>query len=288
LNRTRNTPVEFIEEILSAYPDGAKALTKSFSDDTFEGEFPLDLACQPTHKDMSLTKRVNMARGSKEEKVIRLLMQECPWALRYRTGEEKGTWLLRVLEHHPFLGLVKDMVEQFHALASVSESDKQTIQDRIFEVVDKAEGNLPIYSAVEYYSEPEVIKYLITSFPTSVKIARICDGNFPLHSTARYNCFDETCSLLLRLLPKAVSIKNEKGMTPLHQLFLVDKHDVVNSRELWNQYYSNDQSCGWFRHKGAEFGWRREIYFPSKRYSFTQFNAEEYDRSILSLFGNGR
>jgi hypothetical protein len=116
----------------------------------FEGEFPLDLACQPTHKDMSLTKRVNIARGSKEEKVIRLLMQKYPWALRYLTGEEKGTWLLRVMEHHPYLGLVKDMVKKFDALASVSESDKRTIQDSIFEVADEADGNLPIHSPVEY------------------------------------------------------------------------------------------------------------------------------------------
>jgi hypothetical protein len=76
LNRTLNTPVEFIEKILSAYPDGARTLAKSFSDDMFEGEFPLDLACKPTRKDMSLTKRVNIARGSKEEKVIQLLTQK--------------------------------------------------------------------------------------------------------------------------------------------------------------------------------------------------------------------
>jgi hypothetical protein len=66
---------------------------------------------------------VNIERGSKEEKVIHLLMQKYPWALRYRTGEEKGTWILRVLEHQPYLGLVKDMVNKFDALASVSESD---------------------------------------------------------------------------------------------------------------------------------------------------------------------
>jgi hypothetical protein len=63
-------------------------------------------------------------------------MQKCPWALQYRTGEEKGTWLLRVLENHPYLGLIKDMVDKFDALASVSESDERTIHDRIFEVAD--------------------------------------------------------------------------------------------------------------------------------------------------------
>jgi hypothetical protein len=147
---------------------------------------------------------VNIARGSKEEKVIRLLMMKYPWALRYQTGEEKGTWLFRVLEHRPYLGLIKDMVEKFDVLASVSESDKRTIQDSIFEVADEAEGNLPIRLAVEYYSEPEVIKYLITSFLTSVKIARTCDGNLPLHSAARYNCFDKTRNLLLQLFPKAI------------------------------------------------------------------------------------
>jgi hypothetical protein len=169
--------------------------------------------------------------------------RECDEWGSEETGEEKGTWIIRVLEHQPYLGLVKDTVEQFDALACVSESDQRTIQDRIFEVADKAEGNLPIHSAVEYYSEPEVIKYLITSFPTSVEIAWTCDGNLPLYSAARYNCFDETRSLLLQLFPKAVSIKNEKGMTPLHQLFLLDKNDVVNSRELWNQYYSNDHAA---------------------------------------------
>jgi hypothetical protein len=37
LNRTRNTPVEFIEQIWSAYQDSARIMTKSFSDDMFEG-----------------------------------------------------------------------------------------------------------------------------------------------------------------------------------------------------------------------------------------------------------
>jgi hypothetical protein len=283
LNRTRNTPVDFIDKILSAYPDGARTLTKSFSEDMFEGEFALDLACKASHKDLSATKRVSIARGSTEEKVIRLLMQKYPWALRYQTGEEKGTWLLRMMEHRPYVGLVKDMVEKFDALASLSVSDTRTIQERIFEVADEEEGNLPIHLAVEYYSEPEVITYLIKSFPASVKIARACDGNLPLHSAARYKCFDETRQLLLQLFPQAVSIENVAQMTPLHQLFLVDKKDVTNGRDLWDHSYSEDVVGGSRTEVLSTDGDARSIFPRSgtiSRYPMLTSMIEEYCRFL--------
>ena len=237
MNRTEKP--EFFDvfaKILSAYPDGARTLTSSFDDDFFGGEFALDLACKAVHKHNSSMRSVSIARGSTEEKVIRLLMKEYAMVLRYQTGLEKGTWLLRMLEHRPNLGLVKDMVEKCDSLEGLSKSDTRTIRQRIVEVEDN-EGNFPIHVAVEYYSEPEVIKYLIKSFPASVKNPRSCDGNLPLHLSARCNCFDESRALLLQIYPEAVSMENKALMTPLHLLFLMDEKDVPNGTYLWNRSY---------------------------------------------------
>lgn len=193
-----DAPLDLIQVIIDAYPDGCKAHV------IIKTNFPLILAIHwKKHDNTPETRR-------EKETLIKRVFNEAP-EMGTRLGEGKATILHSILEHQPSVDIVQYLIRRVEGLPGK--------QKKLLYKEKDEEKQLPLHVAIEYHCSDEVIGFLLEKYPKAIFVGRV-EKVTPLHLALIRGCSLRALEILLdKQGYKALWSRDEDGNTPLHLWF---------------------------------------------------------------------